>query len=98
MATVGQLTKDLSALAEGELTVHTQTIDIAGNPTHGHPIPFVKDTRALISVNVASGSDALLNATESDRPPICLVASFFVEEGQTVSVTVTDQAGKVLTF
>ncbi|HFQ4805447.1 TPA: type I secretion C-terminal target domain-containing protein [Vibrio vulnificus] len=90
------INEDLSALAEGELTVHTQTIDVAGNPTTDTDT-IVKDTRALISVNVASGSDALLNATEVTATDL-FGRVFFVEEGQTVSVTVTDQAGKVLTF
>ncbi|WP_441370009.1 T1SS-143 repeat domain-containing protein [Vibrio vulnificus] len=90
------INEDLSALAEGELTVHTQTIDVAGNPTTDTDT-IVKDTRALISVNVASGSDALLNATEVTTTDL-FGRVFFVEEGQTVSVTVTDQADKVLTF
>ncbi|HAS8598215.1 TPA: type I secretion C-terminal target domain-containing protein [Vibrio vulnificus] len=90
------ISEDLSALAEGELIVNTQTIDVAGNPT-ADTDTIVKDTRAVISVNVTSGSDALLNATEVTATDL-FGRVFFVEEGQTVSVTVTDQAGKVLTF
>ncbi|MCG6406939.1 hypothetical protein K6U20_20245, partial [Vibrio fluvialis] len=76
------ISEDLSPLAEGELIVNTQTIDVAGNPTVDTDT-IVKDTRAVISVNVASGSDALLNATEVTATDL-FGRVFFVEEGQTV--------------
>ena len=85
---------DLSSLADGQLTVSAATKDVAGNPATGTDT-IIKDTQAAITVGVFGNGDDYLNQEES-------LSSWAggtvtnVENGQIVSITVTDSAGTTI--
>lgn len=86
--------QDYSGFEEGELTVVASTIDLAGNPTSATDT-IVKDTLASITAEVDDGGDNVLNSFEIQS------ARFFgtvanVEDGQAVTVTLTDSANNKL--
>ncbi len=87
---------DLSTLSDGELTVHAQTIDIAGNPTTSHNT-IVKDTQASITVEIDSGDDDLLNPAELTSVKVSGLVSH-IEDGQSVNVVLSDSAGNTMTL
>ncbi len=55
---------DLSTLAEGELTIVAETIDIAGNPATATNT-IIKDTLADITANFEGNGDNYLNRVGS---------------------------------
>ncbi|WP_434137318.1 Ig-like domain-containing protein [Photobacterium leiognathi] len=87
---------DLSALAEGELTVTAEVIDIAGNPA-STTNTIIKDTLSTITANFDGKGDEYLN-----RDEISVTDSFGsvsnVENGQTVTIKVTDSNGLKKSF
>lgn len=86
---------DLSALAEGELTAVASVTDAVGNSATATDTA-IKDTLATITINVDSGTDNTLNASEVPQTHIYgEVAN--VEDGQTVTVIVSDGSNQ-LTF
>ncbi|MCG6287763.1 hypothetical protein, partial [Vibrio vulnificus] len=87
---------DLSSLVDGELTLNTQTIDVAGNVTTASDT-IVKDTQAAITIVIDSGEDEALNPTELSAVTLSGVVSH-VEDGQAVQVVVTDASGAKLVF
>ncbi|ELL0598943.1 RTX toxin, partial [Vibrio vulnificus] len=87
---------DLSSLVDGELTLNTQTIDVAGNVTTASDT-IVKDTQAAITIVIDSGEDEALNPTELSAVTLSGVVSH-VEDGQAVQVVVTDTSGAKLVF
>ncbi|MCG3865460.1 type I secretion C-terminal target domain-containing protein [Photobacterium sp. Ph5] len=88
---------DLTALAEGELTVIADTIDIAGN-TISATDTIIKDTLADISANFEGNGDEYLNEAEIAAKTKLFGDIDFVENNQKVDVTVTDKDGKTLSF
>ena len=80
---------DLSALADGTLTVTLTGTDIAGNPAT-ETTDFLKDTLATgISITADTGADTVLNNDEA--PDTVLSGSFAdVQAGATVDITVSD--------
>ncbi|MEH0665940.1 type I secretion C-terminal target domain-containing protein [Vibrio scophthalmi] len=79
---------DLSALAEGTLTVIAQTIDVAGNPAIAQDT-ITKDTLASITADVEDGGDNVININEKESVTFSgAVAN--VENGQPVHVVITD--------
>ncbi len=88
---------DLTALAEGELTVIADTIDIAGN-TISATNTIIKDTLADISANFEGNGDEYLNEAEIAAKTKLFGDIDFVENNQKVDVTVTDKDGKTLSF
>ncbi|EKO3943834.1 RTX toxin [Vibrio fluvialis] len=87
---------DLSGLSEGVLTVVAKSVDIAGNPAIGQNT-IVKDTQASITVDVDDGGDDYLNITE--RQAVTLFGQVTgVEDGQSVTVVVTDSLNAQQTF
>ncbi|WP_415679370.1 Ig-like domain-containing protein [Vibrio mytili] len=82
---------DLSSMEDGVLTVVASSEDIAGNPTTAQNT-IVKDTQALITIDVEDGGDGYLNSAE--RHSVTLFGQVTgVEDGQTVDVVVTDSEG-----
>ncbi|MBT1446428.1 hypothetical protein KJI95_18190 [Shewanella sp. JM162201] len=87
---------DLSSLADGELKFDAAVTDVAAN-TASASTENLKDTGAAITIDVAAGADDVINAEESKLTDIFGTVAG-VEDGQTVTVTVTDKDGKQLTF
>ncbi len=87
---------DLSSLAEGELTVLAETVDIAGNPASATST-IIKDTLATITVDFEGNGDRFLNQAEVSATQLFgSIAN--IEDGQTVTITVTDSQGLEKTF
>ena len=90
---------DLSGLADGNLTLNASTTDEAGNPAT-QSATFTKDTAARITAEfvdeqVPDGVGGYYNASEF--PTVNLQGTApEVEDGQTVTLTVTDEAGNVV--
>ncbi|MCS0219972.1 hypothetical protein, partial [Vibrio alginolyticus] len=87
---------DLSGLSEGTLTVVAESIDIAGNPATSENT-IIKDTLASVTADVDDGGDGYLNIEERQSVTLSGQVSD-VENGQTVSVTVQDSLGAMLSF
>ncbi len=88
---------DLTALAEGQLTVTTTATDIAGNTTSATDT-ITKDTLAEITANFDANSDSFLNKSEIDAKTTLFGDIDFVEDNQPVTVKVTDNNGKTVTL
>ncbi len=87
---------DLSSLAEGELNVLAETVDIAGNPASATST-IIKDTLASITADFESNGDRFLNQAEVSTTELFgSIAN--IEDGQTVTITVTDSQGLEKTF
>nr|WP_233217596.1 Ig-like domain-containing protein [Photobacterium sp. GB-1] len=87
---------DLSSLAEGELTVLAETVDIAGNPASATST-IIKDTLATITADFDGNGDRFLNQAEVSTTELFgSIAN--IEDGQTVTITVTDSQGLEKTF
>ncbi|WP_318518770.1 T1SS-143 repeat domain-containing protein [Photobacterium leiognathi] len=87
---------DLSSLAEGELTVLAETVDIAGNPASATST-IIKDTLATITTDFDGNGDRFLNQAEASTTGLFgNIAN--IEDGQTVTITVTDSQGLEKTF
>ncbi|KJG34632.1 RTX toxin [Photobacterium angustum] len=87
---------DLSSLAEGELTVLAETVDIAGNPASATST-IIKDTLATITADFDGNGDRFLNQAEVSTTELFgTIAN--IEDGQTVTITVTDSQGLEKTF
>ncbi|WP_198593771.1 Ig-like domain-containing protein [Vibrio cyclitrophicus] len=84
--------QDYSAFAEGELTVEASVTDIAGN-TATSSDTIVKDTLADISVDFDGFGDEYYNSAEVSNGALVGTVTN-VEDGQTVSITITDADGK----
>ncbi|PKF61252.1 hypothetical protein CW745_11510 [Psychromonas sp. psych-6C06] len=85
------ITEDLSALAEGKLTVTASVTDNVGNTATASD-DAIKDTIATISINIGEGGDGWLNAAEITE--VTLTGNTTgVEDGQTVTVILTDSVG-----
>ncbi|WP_439899026.1 hypothetical protein [Photobacterium leiognathi] len=82
---------DLSALAEGELTVLAETVDIAGNPASATST-IIKDTLATITADFEGNGDRFLNQAEVSATQL-FGSITNIEDGQTVTITVTDSQG-----
>ncbi|WP_318453343.1 T1SS-143 repeat domain-containing protein [Photobacterium leiognathi] len=87
---------DLSSLAEGKLTVLAETVDIAGNPASATST-IIKDTLATITADFEGNGDRFLNQAEVSTTQLFgSIAN--IEDGQTVTITVTDSQGLEKTF
>ncbi|GAL09789.1 RTX toxins and related Ca2+-binding proteins [Vibrio astriarenae] len=87
---------DLSALQDGNLITFVSSMDIAGNPATSEST-FVKDTVASITIDIDDGSDNVLNNTEWLNTRVFGVVTD-IEDGQPVTVTVSDSNGATLSF
>lgn len=88
--------QDLSDFDQGSLTATAEVIDIAGNPiaaTTADPI----DILANIDISVDTGNDEFVNRFEMKKLDFS-GRVVDVEDGQTVTITITDINGQVLTF
>ncbi|WP_305840833.1 T1SS-143 repeat domain-containing protein [Photobacterium leiognathi] len=82
---------DLSSLAEGELNVLAETFDIAGNPASATST-IIKDTLATITADFEGNGDRFINQAEASTTQLFgSIAN--IEDGQTVTITVTDSQG-----
>ncbi len=88
---------DLTALAEGQLTVTTTATDIAGNTTSATDT-ITKDTLAEITANFDANSDSFLNKSEIDAKTTLFGDIEFVEDNQPITIKVTDNNGKTITL
>jgi len=88
---------DLSALADGTLTVTLTGTDIAGNPA-AQSTDFLKDTLASgVTITAVTGTDAVVNAVEAvDNTLSGTFAD--VQAGATVEVTVSGAGNPDLVF
>ncbi|WP_318438378.1 T1SS-143 repeat domain-containing protein [Photobacterium leiognathi] len=87
---------DLSSLAEGELTVLAETVDIAGNPASATST-IIKDTLATITADFEGNGDRFINQAEASTTQLFgSIAN--IEGGQIVTITVTDSQGLEKTF
>ncbi|WP_253819491.1 Ig-like domain-containing protein, partial [Vibrio cyclitrophicus] len=84
--------QDYSDFAEGILTVEATVTDVAGN-TATSSDTIVKDTLADISVNFDGFGDEYYNSAEVSNGALVGTVTN-VEDGQTVSITITDVDGK----
>ncbi|ABV89518.1 autotransporter adhesin [Shewanella pealeana] len=87
---------DLSGFADGSLSATVSVTDMAGNLATASDTIAV-DILASISIEVETGSDSVINASEM----LLLDMSGSVtdiEDNQLVTITVTDVEGKALTF
>ncbi|MGR4998890.1 Ig-like domain-containing protein [Vibrio celticus] len=84
--------QDYSGFAEGILTVEATVTDVAGN-TATSSDTIVKDTLADISVNFDGFGDEYYNSAEVSNGVLVGTVTN-VEDGQTVSITITDVDGK----
>ncbi|WP_206747662.1 Ig-like domain-containing protein [Shewanella sp. 10N.286.51.B7] len=85
---------DLSSLLDGELTLRALAVDIEGNPSIGNNT-VAKDTAADITVEIVD-NDGVINATEMTQVVIQGSVSN-IEDGQIVTVNLTDNQGHSLT-
>ncbi|KJG40495.1 RTX toxin [Photobacterium angustum] len=91
---------DLSSLAEGELTVVANTIDIAGNPASATST-IIKDTLADITAAFDSDNDGIANDylnSVTVKNTNLFGSVNHVENSQTVTITVSGQGSNNLTF
>jgi hypothetical protein len=87
---------DLTGLLDGPLVVVANTSDNNGNPASAST-SFVKDSFAEITIDVDTGSDDVINLEEA--PSVRISGSVSgVEDGQSVTITVTDQNNNSLNF
>ncbi len=87
---------DLSSLAEGKLTVLAETVDIAGNPASATST-IIKDTLATITADFEGNGDRFINQAEASTTQLFgSIAN--IEDGQNVTITVTDSQGLEKTF
>ncbi|WP_261383645.1 Ig-like domain-containing protein, partial [Vibrio cyclitrophicus] len=84
--------QDYSGFTDGELTVEVSVTDIAGN-TATSSDTIVKDTLASIGVDFSSSDDEYYNSVEVSNGALVGTVTN-VEDGQTVSITITDADGK----
>ncbi len=87
---------DLSSLAEGELTVLAETVDIAGNPASATST-IIKDTLATITADFEGNGDRFINQSEVSTTQL-FGSIADIEDGQTITITVTDSQGLEKTF
>ncbi|TMN67448.1 hypothetical protein CWB85_19565, partial [Pseudoalteromonas sp. S1727] len=87
---------DINDLAEGDLVVTVTSTDSAGNVATS-TVTVVKDTQAALTIDVASGTDDLLNAREISNVLISGSATG-IEEGQRLTITITDSANIQQTY
>ncbi|MGS0696460.1 T1SS-143 repeat domain-containing protein [Shewanella sp. 0m-4] len=87
---------DFQHFAEGDLTATITAITYPGDVTNGVD-NSIKDTQAHISIEVDTGRDTVLNEREMLRVDMTGVAKN-IEEGQSVTVVVTDINGQQLSF
>ncbi|MEZ9161669.1 adhesin [Shewanella sp. 10N.286.55.A9] len=85
---------DLSSLLDGELTLRALAVDVEGNPSIGNNT-VAKDTAADITVEIVD-NDGVINATEMTQVVIQGSVSN-IEDGQIVTVNLTDNQGHSLT-
>lgn len=83
---------DVSAFNDGVLTATANVTDLAGNPAAAQDTS-VKDTQAAISINILDGGDELINDTEISGLISLAGLLSHVEDGQTISVTLTSAGG-----
>ncbi|PSW76077.1 hypothetical protein, partial [Photobacterium angustum] len=87
---------DLSALAEGKLTVTAEVIDVAGNPA-STTNTIIKDTLSTITANFDGKGDEYLNRDEISVTDLFGSVSN-VENGQNVTIKITDSNGLEKSF
>ena len=87
---------DISSLVDGELIITAQVIDFDGNPASAQT-SYQKDTLALITVNLDAGDDNFLSSTEVDFVTLQGEVTD-IEDGQPVSIVVTDIEGNTEQF
>ncbi|GIU20794.1 MULTISPECIES: adhesin [unclassified Shewanella] len=87
---------DFQSFAEGQLTATITALTYPGDVTDGFD-SSIKDTLAQISIAVDSGEDTVINEQEVQVVDIQGSAQN-IEEGQTLTVTVTDINGQQLAF
>jgi len=83
-------------LADGPITVDVNTQDNAGNIATASD-NFDYDNTAAITVDIDTGSDEVINLAESTNRTL-FGDVVDVEDGQQVSITVTDENNQALTF
>lgn len=87
---------DLTSFVEGDITTIAETQDIAGNPARSSTT-IVKDTQAIITIEIDDGGDNILNVEE--RLSVRLFGTVNnIEDGQSVSITILDSSGQSLQF
>ncbi|CAM4041315.1 Ig-like domain-containing protein [Pseudoalteromonas mariniglutinosa] len=86
---------NLTGLADGQVNVTATVSDIAENPATA-TISVNKDTAATITVNVIDTDQVINNAEQSAVDLSGAVSG--IEEGQTVTITVTDSQNRSLEF
>ncbi|WP_405127306.1 beta strand repeat-containing protein, partial [Pseudoalteromonas prydzensis] len=86
---------DLTGLADGQVSISASVNDIAENPATA-TLTVNKDTVATITVNVIDTDQVINNAEQSAVDLSGTVSG--IEEGQTVTITVTDSQNRSLEF
>ena len=87
---------DLTGFADGSLTANVSVSDLAGNLATASDTIAV-DILASITINVAAGSDNVINASEMLVLDLSGTVAD-IEDGQSVTIAVTDINGQSLTF
>ncbi|MCL1048011.1 hypothetical protein L2737_22265, partial [Shewanella electrodiphila] len=88
--------QDLSAFDDGSLIVTSEVSDIAGNPASA-AAQMPVDILADITIDVDTGRDPVINRFEMLRLDFSGQVDD-VEDGQTITITLTDSLNNQLTF
>ncbi|BAJ03787.1 beta strand repeat-containing protein [Shewanella violacea] len=87
---------DLSSLTDGALTFEASVSDLAGNLATSST-SVQKDSLASITIEIDTGSDTVINASESLGTDMSGTV-FDIENGQAVTIQVADYLGHRVTF
>ncbi len=87
---------NVSTLTDGELSITAKVEDQAGNLANTSVEKATKDTEASITITEPIAGDNVMTAQESQGLAVSGTVSG-VEDGQTITVTITDSAGNTVT-
>ena len=83
--------EDISSLADGDVTVSVSVFDNAGNEAVNTET-LTKDTNANVTVEIQDTADNVINGNNESSAVTITGTAVGVEDGRTVTVTVTDGA------
>ncbi|WP_220487172.1 Ig-like domain-containing protein [Pseudoalteromonas sp. SR44-2] len=88
---------DISGLADGEITASVSALDVEGNLATNET-SFTKDTTVAITVDINDTNDGVINGNDENVNVEITGTTTGVEDNQTVTVVVTDEAGNERSF
>ncbi|MBB1352385.1 Ig-like domain-containing protein, partial [Pseudoalteromonas sp. SG45-3] len=88
---------NISGLADGEITASVSALDVEGNLATNET-SFTKDTTVAITVDINDTNDDVINGNDENVNVEITGTTTGVEDNQTVTVVVTDEAGNERSF